>query len=57
MVTVIQQGSNRKMIDRVLVILFKQKKNRGIDTQKYCGVLELKEDALEIQKRLRSEWE
>lgn len=30
---------------------------KGVDTLKYCGVLKLKENPLEIQKKLRNEWQ
>lgn len=36
-------------------ILLKGKKK--LDAKKYVGVLNLKEDPLEIQKRMRDEWE
>ena len=29
---------------------------KGVNTLKYCGVLNLKEDPLTIQKKLRDEW-
>jgi hypothetical protein len=29
---------------------------RGLETLKYCGILNLKEDPLAVQKRLRDEW-
>lgn len=57
MVAVIQQGSDRKAINLILAKLFKKKKGKGIDAHRYCGVLTLKEDALDTQKRLRNEWE
>lgn len=30
---------------------------KGVDTLKFCGVLKLKEAPLEIQKKLRNEWQ
>ena len=32
------------------------KKSEKLDTMKYCGVIDLKESPLEIQKRMRGEW-
>ena len=29
---------------------------KGVNTLKFCGILKLKEDPLEIQKKLRDEW-
>ncbi len=31
-------------------------KPKGVNTLKYCGTIQLKEDALVIQKKLRDEW-
>jgi len=30
---------------------------KGLDTKKYCGKLEIKEEPLKIQRRLRNEWQ
>lgn len=30
---------------------------KHFDAYKYCGTIKLKEDPLEIQKRMRNEWE
>ncbi|MBK7107145.1 MAG: hypothetical protein IPH62_17875 [Ignavibacteriae bacterium] len=56
MVTVIKKGMNRKQINSILDRNKITLKNK-IDIKKYCGVLILKEDPLEIQKKLRNEWE
>jgi hypothetical protein len=34
----------------------KLKKISGVDTKKYCGVINLKEGPLTIQKQMRDEW-
>jgi effector-binding domain-containing protein len=57
MVTIVKQGSTQENIDQLLAQLFERKKEKGISSQKYCGVLKLEEDALSIQKCLRNEWE
>lgn len=31
--------------------------DKGVNTLKYCGVIKLKEKPLDIQKRLRDEWQ
>lgn len=54
MVTVIKKGSDKKEIEEALLKLKSKKK---FDAYKYCGTVKLKEDPLEIQKRLRDEWE
>ena len=32
-------------------------KNKAFDAHKYCGVIKLREDSLELQKKWRNEWE
>lgn len=55
MVTVIKKGMKKKQIS---LLLEKNKKSQSkkIDIEKYCGILKLKVDPLEIQKRIRNEW-
>lgn len=36
---------------------YKTSKKQKINTYKYCGVLSLSQDALNIQKDMRNEWE
>jgi hypothetical protein len=55
MVTTIKKGTSREKILQTL-------KNRQIrikspDVKKYCGIIKLEEDPLELQKKLRNEWE
>lgn len=54
MVTVIKKGSDKKLSNKLMQEALKIK---GVDTHKYCGVIQLKEDPLAIQKRMRDEWE
>jgi len=54
MVTVIKKGDSKKQLKEQIE---KALKTKGVDTHKYCGVIKLKEDPLEIQKRMRDEWE
>jgi hypothetical protein len=56
MVTTIKKGATKKEIHSLLESHSKKSK-KGIDIQKYCGVLNLKEDPLELQKKWRDEWE
>ena len=53
MVIVIEQGTTKEKLE---MLLKKLKIKKGINTKKYCGVIKLKEDPLEIQKQVRSEW-
>lgn len=63
MIIVIKKGSNQEDLKNSIAAMenslkeFTQKTNKGFDAHKFCGVLKLNEDALIIQKRLRSEWD
>lgn len=54
MVTIIKKGTNIKEIDQLLSKLEAPKK---FDSYKHLGTIKLKGDPLEIQKRMRDEWE
>lgn len=54
MVTIIKKGSNKKEIEKALS---KLRSTKEFDAYKYCGTVKLDEDPLEIQKRMRDEWE
>ncbi|HYG15851.1 MAG TPA: hypothetical protein VEC12_08870 [Bacteroidia bacterium] len=54
MVIVINRNADKKAIEEALG---KLQDRKGFDAKKHCGVLKLEEDALEIQRRLRDEWE
>ncbi|MFA5806554.1 MAG: hypothetical protein WC879_18125 [Melioribacteraceae bacterium] len=56
MVTIIKKGMHEKEV-RSLLARHNRKKKKGIDLKKYCGVIELKEDPLKLQQKLRDEWE
>ena len=57
MVTVLKQGSTKENIRLVLKRLDERQNTRGLDAYKYCGMVDLIEDALIIQKRMRYEWD
>ncbi len=54
MAIVIKETTTRAKLD---TLLKKINVKKGIDAKKYCGVIKLKEDSLDIQKKLRDEWE
>ena len=54
MVTIIKKGANNKEIEKALSNL---KSSKKFDAFKHCGKIKLKEDPLDIQKRLRNEWD
>ena len=57
MVTVLKQGATKQNILMIMRKILEERKQKGINAKKYCGVLKLKEDALKLQKRMRDEWE
>ncbi|WP_414524216.1 hypothetical protein [Umezakia ovalisporum] len=54
MVTVIKKGISKTSLRHLVK---KTQVKKGIDAQKYCGVIKLKEHPVDIQKNLRDEWE
>jgi hypothetical protein len=54
MVTVIKKGISKTSIRNLVQ---KTQLKKGIDARKYCGVINLKENPVDIQKKLRHEWE
>jgi len=58
MTITISKGADKATIENALAQLQKQTETKnGVDTRKYCGVIELKENPLLMQKQLRDEWE
>jgi hypothetical protein len=55
MVTIIKKGMKKKEIQSLLTRQ-KNTKKKKINLKKYCGVIELQEDALTLQKQWRNEW-
>jgi len=56
MVMTIKRGASKKIISQRLTEIYSTAK-KGFEASKFCGVLQLEEDPLSIQKRLRNEWE
>ncbi len=54
MILVLKKGTTKKEMDKISA---KFQVAKGVDTKKYCGVIKLSEDPLEIQKKMRDEWE
>jgi hypothetical protein len=54
MAMIIKKKSDKKSISRKFK---KAIASKGVDTRKYCGVIKLTKDPLDIQKELRNEWE
>jgi len=54
-VLTINKNSSLREVERLLARLLNRKK-RGLNAKKYCGIIHLKYDPLLIQKELRNEW-
>ena len=54
MVLVLKKGASKQEMSN---ISSKLRVVKGVNTKKYCGVIKLKEDPLEIQKKMRDEWQ
>ena len=55
MVTIIKKGTSR---EEILIALKKRTvKIKSPDLKKYCGSISLPDDPLELQKKMRDEWE
>ena len=62
MVVTITSGSTKDEIDAALKKLGEdqpkiQTNDKVFDAHKFCGVIQLKEDPLALQKKWRDEWE
>ena len=57
MVVTLRKGASKAEIKAIEEKLYKKKPSGGFNAKKYNGVLNLKEDPLGIQLKLRDEWE
>jgi len=55
MVTKLKKGISKSEILKVIKQVNENKNVKGVNTQKYCGKIQLSKDALEIQKEIRNE--
>ena len=55
MVIKIRRGMGTEEIKKLLDTI--RPKRKGFDAYKYCGAIKFKEDAVKIQRKLRSEWD
>ena len=56
MVTTIKKGASRNQIKNLMERHLKRK-GKTVNVKKYCGILKLKEDPLDTQRKWRNEWE
>lgn len=58
MVTVIKKGISKEEVQKILSDSGSNTSvSKSFNAKKYCGKVKFKQDALDIQKRLRDEWE
>ena len=56
MVLILNKNATKKQISAIEKKLQLNSKS-GFNAEKYCGAIKFKEDALQIQIKLRNEWE
>ena len=56
MVWVLKQGSSKEEIQELKKQIAAATKKPVVDWHKYSGIIKLKEDPLEIQRKMRDEW-
>ncbi|MCD4696512.1 MAG: hypothetical protein K8S16_09760 [Bacteroidales bacterium] len=56
MITTITIRTEKQVIEKIIKELQSNTSERGIDAYKYCGIINLKNDPVVIQKMLRDEW-
>lgn len=54
MVAIIKKGASKEAIRKELE---RAKRGKGLNAKKYLGVIKLKEDPVDAQKRMRNEWD
>ena len=55
MVVTLKYGSNLKVMNEIFKKLSLLRASKGIDAKKYCGVIQLDESPVSIQKKMRDE--
>lgn len=56
MVQVLKSGASKKDIEKINRKLRRMTSAKKLDAKKYCGVIKLKEDPVDIQMKLRNEF-
>lgn len=57
MVKILKKGATKKTIKTIIEGISKQSKSKGVNVYKFVGKINLKVDALTVQKQLRDEWQ
>ncbi len=53
MISILKKGASKQDL---VALKARINKKPALDLRKFCGILKLQEDPLEIQKKLRDEW-
>jgi uncharacterized protein (UPF0335 family) len=53
----LKKGAGKKEIEAIEKKLYQEKASIGFNAKKYNGILNVREDPSDIQKKLRDEWE
>ena len=56
MTVVLKKNIEKVEFEKILKEINQSKKSKGVDTSRFCGILNLKNDPLTIQKEMRDEW-
>lgn len=56
MTVTLKQGSSKNTIKRILDHLKRDLKPNGINAYEFLGKIQLKKDALDLQREMRDEW-
>ncbi len=56
MLATLKYGSDLKTMNEILKKISLLKASKGVDAKKYCGIIQLSESPITIQKRMRDEW-
>ncbi|WP_207536474.1 hypothetical protein [Desertivirga arenae] len=57
MVVLLQKGASKEDIEKVNKLLNKLPGRKTLDAKRFCGLISLDKDPLDIQRQLRNEWE
>ena len=55
MVVILKKGSALSVIQNLIESL--KKRHKGFNAHKFCGAIKLKENPIDIQKKMRNEWD
>jgi len=57
MTSILKKGASKEDIQKVLLRANKNRKEKKADISKFSGAIKLKENPVDIQRKMRDEWE